>query len=142
MELHPHLQQWDFLHFHRDLGIAVTAYSPLGNLNPVYAQPGAPQSILHNEVIASIAEKRGCTKAQVVLAWGIERGTSVIPKSEKTEHILENYEAQECRLQGEDYEDIEEIGKNETFRFNKQSGFGVRLWEGLEDPGEVHTLPV
>ena len=65
----------------------------------------------------------------------MERGTSVIPKSEKAEHILENFEAQECQLNGEDFEEIEEMGRNMTMRYNKQGGFGVRLWEGLEDPG-------
>jgi alcohol dehydrogenase (NADP+) len=65
----------------------MTAYLPLGNINPIYRESSKrdksadPLLLLENKVMEKIAEKRGCTPAQVALAWGISRGTSVIPKS-------------------------------------------------------------
>ena len=134
----------------------MTAYSPLANLNPAYEgratsraegtgaavgkgekEKVQPPSLLHNEVIGGIAKERGCTNAQVALAWGMGRHTSVIPKSSHDERILENYESLNCGLYGEDFEAIEEIGEKHTYRFNKQGAeWGVKLFEGLEDPDD------
>jgi len=132
-ELHPYLQQTEWVQWHKDNGINVTAYSPLANLNPIYGGKTTPPSLLENEDISEIAESRGCTNAQVALAWGIGRETSVIPKSSHVERIKENLEAKECKLEKEDYATIKEISKKYTKRFNNPSdGWGVPLYEGLE----------
>ena len=115
----------------------VTAYSPLANLNPIYGAPGkskdTPPSLLQNKEIGKIAEKRGCTNAQVALKWGMGRGTSVIPKSSHAERIREDFEAVDCPLEKEDYEMIKEVGERYLKRFNNPSeGWGVNLYEGLD----------
>ena len=115
----------------------VTAYSPLANLNPIYGAPGkskdTPPSLLQNKEIGKIAEKRGCTNAQVALKWGMGRGTSVIPKSSHTDRIKENLEAVDCPLKREDYEVIKKVGETYLKRFNNPSeDWGVDLYEGLD----------
>lgn len=141
MELHPYLAQTRWIRAHQAHGISVTAYSPLGNQNPTYGdrsrrapttQSRAPL-LLDDSIITDIAEKRSCTPAQVVLAWGISRGSSVIPKSKHAEYIKENLGATECVLQKDDFARIGEIGE-EPVRFNNPSkGWGVHLFEGLDD---------
>lgn len=141
MELHPYLQQGKWLRAHQAHGIAVTAYSPLGNMNPTYGdrsrrstttQSKAPL-LLEDEVVKDIAEKRECTPAQVVLAWGMARGASVIPKSKHENYIEENFGATRCVLKNDDFARIEKLGEEPT-RFNNPSdGWGVKLFEGLED---------
>ena len=141
MELHPYLPQTKWILAHKAHGIAVTAYSPLGNMNPTYGdrsrrstttQSKAPP-LLENETIKEIAKKRDCTPAQVVLAWGINRGTSVIPKSSHEEHIEDNLGATKCGLAATDFADIDQLGKEPT-RFNNPSeGWGVHLFDGLDD---------
>ena len=136
-ESHPYLQQTEWVKWHQDHGIMVTAYSPLANLNPIYDSPGnskdTPPSLLENREISNIAEKRGCTNAQVALKWGMSRGTSVIPKSSHASRIKENYKAVGCLLEEEDYEKIREVGKKYLKRFNNPSeGWGVPLYEGLD----------
>lgn len=135
MEMHPYLQQNDWLDYHRALGIHVTAYSPLAGTNPTYnGKPvhGPPQ-LLENKVMKKIAKKRDCSTAQVALAWGMSRGNSVIPKSSHAERIDENFGSKECKLEAEDYEAIAEIGEKHTHRYNNPSkGWGVALYEGLE----------
>lgn len=137
-ELHPYLQQTKWVQWHKDHGINVTAYSPFGNINPIYGAPGdnddAPPLLLKNKVVEDIALVRGCTPAQVVLAWGMHRGTSVIPKSSHADRIKENFATTDCQLQEADYEQITDLAKKYTKRFNNPSeGWDVPLYEGLED---------
>ena len=137
-ELHPYLQQNDWVQLHKDHGINVTAYSPFGNMNPTYSAPGddedEPPLLLENSVVTNIALVRGCTPAQVVLAWGIHRGTSVIPKSSHAGRIKENFDTLRCQLQKSDFEEITAIGEKYVKRYNNPSkGWGVELYEGLDD---------
>ena len=55
-------------------------------------------SLLKNEIINSIAKKHGAEPAQVVLAWEIERGCAVIPKSTTEKRIEENFESLKINL--------------------------------------------
>jgi len=135
MEMHPYLQQNDWLAFHRVNNIHVTAYSPLAGTNPTYnGKPvDGPPQLLQNKVVQKIAHKRDCTVAQVALAWGMSRGVSVIPKSSHAARIDENYGALECDLKDEDFDTLAKVGKEDTFRYNNPSkGWGVKLYEGLE----------
>ncbi len=79
--------------------IAFTAFSPLGA--PSYVPLGMAKesdSVLDEPLVKSIAARVGKTPAQVVLAWGINRGTSVIPKTGRTERLTENLAAQTIQL--------------------------------------------
>lgn len=40
--------------------------------------------------VVSIAQRHNATPGQVALSWGVQRGTSVIPKSENPERIKQN----------------------------------------------------
>ena len=137
MEMHPYLHQNEFLRWHQGHGINVTAYSPLANLNPIYHSPGddkdAPPMLLENTVIKDIAERRDCTPAQVVLAWGMQRGTSVIPKSAHAARIQENYGGLDCILDFQDHDLIGEIGYKFLKRYsNPSNAWGVKLYDGLD----------
>jgi len=135
MELHPYLQQTAWVQWHQANGIHVTAYSPLGNMNPTYGNPekGDVPAMLKNKDVEKMAERRGCTPATLVLAWGMSRGTSVIPKSQHTERIAENYEARKVDLRYEDLKEIVELGRKYLHRFNNPSkSWGVDLYEGLD----------
>ena len=139
MEMHPYLQQNDWVKWHEENDIHVTAYSPLANLNPSYKDKEAlfkksPPTLLQNAELEKIAERRNCTVPQVALKWGINRKTSVIPKSSHVSHIEENYGALECRLESEDYKTIGKVGKKYLHRYNNPSkSYGVPLFEGLDD---------
>jgi len=68
--------------------------------------------VLENPVIRSIAETRGCSPAQVVLAWDMQRGISAIPKSVKPSRLLENFQAAEIKLSTSELQKIEAIDQN------------------------------
>jgi len=133
MELHPYLQQNDWVAFHEKHGIHVTAYSPLAGTNPTY-DDGAPPQLLHNKQVAKIAKARNCSSnAQVALAWALSRGTSAIPKSAHAARIEENFASQHCDLQSEDYDVLAALGQKYKYRYNNPSkSWGVKLYEGLD----------
>lgn len=131
-EMHPHLDQSGFVTTHEAAGIAMTAYSPLGNMNPTYDKTtGTLPPLLKNEVVVKIADLRNCTPAQVVLSWGLDRGYAIIPKSAHVGRIEENFEAVQCVLTDEDKKTLADLP---TKRFNNPSEqWGVELFGGLQD---------
>ncbi|WP_427008273.1 aldo/keto reductase [Pseudarthrobacter sp. H2] len=78
-ESHPTFAQQELAAKSRSLGIAVEAYSPLGQGADLGAAP-----------VASLAARYGATPAQIVLAWHLAQGTIVIPKSADSARMREN----------------------------------------------------
>ncbi|TID19088.1 aldehyde reductase [Venturia nashicola] len=150
LELHPYLQQTRFVAFHRSVGIPLTAYAPLGDTNPAYRKGGiaggrfmkanAPLPLLQNPVLASIAKERGCTPAQVSIAWNLKRGIlSVHPRASQVAHQIENFEgATNCELETEDMVKIRNIQKTVKFRMWDPcpSQLGLPCYLGLEGGNE------
>ena len=79
IELHPTYQQRELTEVCRQRGIAVEAYSPLGQ--------GAD---LEHQTVRGIAAKYGKSAAQVVLRWHLQQGHIVIPKSNTPDRIRSN----------------------------------------------------
>ena len=48
-------------------------------------------SLLKDEVIVELAKKYSATPGQILLSWGVQRGTSVIPKSENEDRLQNNF---------------------------------------------------
>ena len=59
-------------------------------------------------MIIEIAKELGATPAQVLVAWGVHRGYSVIPKSVQAERIESNFT--QVKLSPEVYEKITRLG--------------------------------
>lgn len=107
VELHPYLQQPELFNFAREHGAHVTAYSPLGSADrPETMKARNEPVLLEDEGIESIAERHGATPAQVLIAWAIQRGTSVIPKSVNPERLAQNFAAAELELDDDAMEEI------------------------------------
>lgn len=116
IELHPLLQQNDFVAECRENGIHITAYSPLGSRDrPQRLVRDDDPVLLENPVIGRIAEKHGAPPAQVLIAWAIGRGTAVIPKSVNPERLRENFAALQLGLDPSDLDAI--AGLDKHFRF-------------------------
>lgn len=75
---------------------------------------------------------------QVALAWGIKRGISVLPKAVSENHIKENLEALNVKLDDEDMEAIKNIGVRHRFFLmhwpytNSNLEVPKDLWDGEE----------
>ncbi|KAM0753523.1 Aldo/keto reductase [Meredithblackwellia eburnea MCA 4105] len=111
IEAHPLLQQDDLIAYSAKNGIHLTAYSPLGqNIT------GKPPVIAHPTVKA-LGEKLNADPAQVLIAWGISQGYSVIPKSVTPSRIASNFK--QVELSAEDVKAITDLGKGQgRVRYN------------------------
>ena len=86
-ELHPTFQQAALSAKSHDHGIAVEAYSPLGQGSDLVAQ-----------AVTALAREHGATPAQIVLGWHLGVGNIVIPKSADSRRMRENLAAVEVTL--------------------------------------------
>lgn len=102
VEMHPYLQQNELYRFCQAEGIYLTAYSPLGRNMPIKGKAG----LTREPIIIDLAKKYNCTPAQIIIAWGVERGIVIIPKSVHPERIKENIKALDIKLTKEDLQQI------------------------------------
>lgn len=131
-ETHPYLQQTAFVEWHAAKGIKVIAYSPLGNTNPTYGRKhGDLEPLLKDKFWVELAERKGATTAQTVLAWGMQRGTVVIPKSTSDGHLLENVAAREIRFTEEEMEAVARRDRKARF-LDPSESWGVQLFGDLD----------
>ncbi|KAL4895261.1 NADP-dependent oxidoreductase domain-containing protein [Aspergillus ambiguus] len=100
LELHPHNPSPKLLAYCQSKGIHCTAYSCLGGHenSPISGHT----DLIRDPVVLKIAEFRAKSPAQILLMWGLQRGTSVIPKSITPERIDSNF-----NLDGWDLSDME-----------------------------------
>lgn len=87
VELHPGFTQPELRAYHDEHGIITEAWSPL-----------ARGVVLTNPDIKAIAAQHEVTTGQVVLAYLLQLGISVIPKSARKERLAENFAAAELTL--------------------------------------------
>ena len=98
IELHPSFQQRALADASRRHGMAVEAYSPLGQSED-----------LANTTVIEIARRHEATPAQVVLAWHLASGNIAIPKTATPERMRENLDAVRVELTPRDMEQINEL---------------------------------
>ena len=116
VELHPGFTQPELREFHESQGIVTEAWSPL-----------ARGVILNNPEVVSVAEKHEITPGQAVLAYLMEKGISVIPKSSRRERLEENFAAATVELDQEDIAVIDSL--------DGKDGFGRMFKDPREFPG-------
>ena len=96
--------------------IAVTAFSQLGALSYVELDMAEQQdSVLEQEVVLAAARRSGKTPAQIVLRWGVQRGTAIIPKTSKTARMAENADLFDFQLSDQEMVDINSLNCDRRF---------------------------
>jgi diketogulonate reductase-like aldo/keto reductase len=84
VESHPYHPQWELHQLHETGGIILLAFASLGH--------GLEPRLLDDPLIVSTAQRLGKTPAQVLLAWGIQRGSAVLTGSVNPARINENFD--------------------------------------------------
>jgi aryl-alcohol dehydrogenase-like predicted oxidoreductase len=114
----------------RELGIAFVAYSPLGRglltgqvqnaadvpegdgrrRHPRFAEANLDKNLALVRQIAAIARDKGCTPAQLVLAWLLAQGPDIvpIPGTKRIERLVDNLGALSVSLSRDDVARISE----------------------------------
>jgi len=116
VEMHPFLTQDKLVRFCREQGVAVTAFSPLGAASYYsIGMAGEGDSALEQPAVQEIAARHGKSPAQVLLRWGVQRGTAVIPKSTRAERLRENLEIFDFELAANEMSAIGGLNRNRRF---------------------------
>lgn len=116
VELHPYLTQEKLLRFCRENGIAVTAFSPLGaqsyySLNMAHVD----EAVIDRSVVRAAARQHGKTPAQVLLRWGVQRGTAVVPKTSRPARLAENLAVFDFELTADEMREIGDLNRGRRF---------------------------
>ncbi len=122
IESHPYLTQERLLRLAQDYQLPVTAFSPLGALSYLALDMAKEdESVLLQESVLKAANRLNRTAAQVVLRWGVQRGTAIIPKTSKLERLKENLALFDFELTDDEMKSISAL--NEDRRFNDPAVF-------------------
>jgi diketogulonate reductase-like aldo/keto reductase len=107
VEAHPYHPQWELHELCKAHGIILLAFASLGHA----LEPRLPD----DAVVVSIARRLEKTPAQVLLAWGVQRGSAVLTSSVRPVRIRENFDVTALPDDA-----IQEINEHLTtrFRFN------------------------
>ena len=84
VESHPYHPQWELHELGKTHGIILLAFASLGH--------GLEPRLLDDPLIVDMAQRYGKTPAQVLLAWGIQRGSAVLTASVTPSRISENFD--------------------------------------------------
>lgn len=124
IEIHPFLPNTELINYCFAHNILPVAYSPLGSQDQL---PGTGEKVSTNKELNAIAEKNGWSLAQVLIAWGLKRGYSVLPKSSNKARIESNVQLVE--LKDEDFKAVNKVAEARHTRFvNMKDTFGYDVW--------------
>ncbi|MGC4768936.1 aldo/keto reductase [Micromonospora sp. DT44] len=101
IEVHPYFPQQEALDYHREHGILVQGWSPLGHGNDLRQHP----------VIAEIAAAHGVSTAQTILAWHVARQVIPLPKAASPQRQVENLDVFGITLTDDQVEAITALGR-------------------------------
>ncbi|KAI9732602.1 MAG: hypothetical protein M1834_003938 [Cirrosporium novae-zelandiae] len=142
----------------RELGVTVIAYSPLGRgfltgtvktpddiqdqfrkMSPRFSPENFPKNLKLVEEVKTLADKKGCTPSQLVLAWLMAQGDDIIPipGTRRTKYLEENLGALKVKLAGDENNslrkavDAAEVGGDRYPAMMTENLFGDTpvLWE-------------
>lgn len=143
--------QIDLLRTCRELGVAVVAYSPLGRgfltgtiksrddfdpgdwrrMAPRFSEENFPKNLKLVEEIQALADAKGCTPGQLVLAFLMAQGDDIIPipGTTKTKNFDENMGSLNVKISKEDNDKIRKaISAAEVHGARYPEGFALSLF--------------
>ncbi len=116
VESHPYLVQPKLLRYCQQEQIAFTAFSPLGAGSYVsLGMAEASDSVLQQETVQSLAARHRKSAAQIVLRWGVQRGTAVIPKTSRVERLKENISIYDFTLSDEEMQQLNALDRHQRY---------------------------
>ncbi|KAL9240077.1 hypothetical protein vseg_014338 [Gypsophila vaccaria] len=139
----------------RELGIGIVAYSPLGrgflstgptvmeNLSkddyrqhlPRFQQENMEHNKLIYERVSAIANRKGCTPAQLALAWVHHQGDDVcpIPGTTRIKNLNQNIGALSVKLTEEEMAELESLASDVVVKGDRYASTAT-TWSECETP--------
>jgi glycerol 2-dehydrogenase (NADP+) len=122
IELHPNNPSPKLVAYNTSKGIHSTGYSCLGSTNsPLYK----------DKTLLGIAAAKDKTPQQVLLAWGHQKGWSVIPKSVNRDRIEKNFELDGWELTSEEVQKLDKLP--DRFKVCTDAWLPVRVFFGDDE---------
>ena len=113
VEIHPFLQQNELRAYCSSQGITLTGYAPLGSADrPANRILEGEPNLFENKTLQDLANNKGLSVAQIMLAWAVNNGTCAIPKSVNNDRLTENLGTADIVLTSTEMEEISSINKN------------------------------
>lgn len=103
IQLSPTLARVQTRAYNAEHGIVTQAWSPLGRGDE-----------LTNPVITQIADRLGCSAAQVILRWHVQLGISAVPKSANPARLRANFDIAAIELTDDDMAAINALDLGEA----------------------------
>lgn len=128
VEAHPYLQQIDLSQFCKEKGILIEAYSPLGN-----NITGEPKTV-DDPKVHEVAKSLDMDPGQVLVSWGVQRGTIVLPKSVTEKRIKGNF--QDAVLPDDAMTRLDALERHKRFNFPARWGYDIFDEMGEEQVAE------
>ena len=109
IEFHPYLQNEGLLEFHKQNGIATTAYAPL---TAATKAKGGPT----DEYVEALAKKYAVGENEIYLRWCIDQDIVPITTSSKEQRLSDYLRALTFKLTPKEVKDINELGQKKHYR--------------------------
>ncbi|MFY9996416.1 MAG: aldo/keto reductase [Leclercia sp.] len=105
IQVHPYYGQRELFTVCAEKGIAIEAWSPLGQA-----------AVLNDPTLAGVSENHGRTPAEIVLRWHLQQGRIVIPKTASPARMAQNISVFDVTLSAEELLVIDKLNKDEAGR--------------------------
>lgn len=121
IENHPCIDQREVIDFCKSKNIVITSYSPLGSPDRAWASNKDP-NLRENPLVKEIADSKGCTPVQLLIAYHLCQGLVCVPKSVTPSRIEQNFLAIDVKVTDE------EIKKLDTLAISKYRAVPWDFW--------------
>ncbi|KAJ8031685.1 Alcohol dehydrogenase [NADP(+)] A [Holothuria leucospilota] len=111
IENHPCLDQRELVDYCKANNIIVTSYSPLGSPDRSWASDKDP-NLREHPLVKEIADAKGCTPVQLLIAYHLCQGLVCIPKSVTPERIQQNFLALDVKVTDDEIKKLDTLASN------------------------------
>lgn len=101
VEFHPSLNQEDLRKYCDDSGIVLTAYSP-----------NAQGEDFDLKEVKELSAKYSKSPSQIILNWITNKNIVAIPRSSNPDHIKDNFDSWDWKMEDEDYKTLDGLNTN------------------------------
>lgn len=116
VECHTYLPQDNLKAVCDQNNVVMVGYSPLGSGDrPDRMRDDADPNLFEDAVVKAIAQQRGQSVGQILLAWLVNRGMVAIPKSSNAQRQRENLDAGEIELAADEMSQLDGIEHRHRF---------------------------
>lgn len=105
IEFHPYLQHKELLKYHKEKGIATSAYAPLSAVTR--AAPGPV-----DDIMAALSKKYAVSQGEISLRWCIDQDIVAITTSSKEQRLSDYLRAMTFKLTPKEIQQVRQLVNN------------------------------